>query len=246
MNKTLALANRSLKEVLRDFINVFFGIAFPILLLGMLTLIQKNTHEKVFQIINLTPGIAVFGLSFVSLFCGMLIARDRKSSFITRLYTSPLSSKNFILGYALPFIPFSIVQIILCYLFAVFLGLDATVNLLMSILVIIPSSFLFIAIGLMCGSIFNDKQVGGICGALLTNFTAFLSGTWIRLEIMGKGFRTFANLLPFSHAVTAGRLAINGNYIDTIPHLIWVISYSIALTIIAIIIFNKQMTSDKA
>ena len=158
-----------------------------------------------------------------------------------RLYTTPLKSVDFILGYALPIIPIAVVQCVICYVVAAFLGLKITVNVLYAVLVIIPAAIFFIALGLLFGSIFNVKQVGGICGALLTNLTAWLSGVWFDLELVGGVFEKIANLLPFVHAVELERAVLTGNYVDIFPHLWWVIGYAVGAVILAIALFLRQM-----
>jgi len=244
MKKILVFATRNTKEILRDKINLAFGIGFPIILLLLLTEIQSNIPAKLFEIDQLTPGIAVFGLSFISLFSGMLIAKDRTSSFMLRLFIAPLTSSHFIFGYTLSLFPLAIVQVAICFVVAIFLGLTVSLNILLSIIVFIPAIVLFIAIGLLCGSLFTERQVGGICGALLTNLTAWLSGTWFDLDLVGGAFKKIAEMLPFSHAVDAGRVAISGDYTMILPHLWWVIGYAVVVMGIAIIVFTKKMHSD--
>lgn len=239
-----AFASRNLKEMVRDKLNLAFGLGFPVILLLLLSAIQSNVPVELFTIDQLTPGIAVFGLSFISLFSGMVIAKDRTSSFMMRLFTSPMTSSDFILGYTLPLIPLAIGQTAVCYIVALFLGLDVTINILISIVAALPAAVVFIAIGLLCGSVFNDKQVGGVCGALLTNVSAWLSGTWFSLDLVGGAFKTIAELLPFAHAVDAGRAALNGSYAQIFPDLWWVIGYAAALTVIAVMVFKHKMTSD--
>jgi ABC-2 type transport system permease protein len=242
--KTLTFATRNAKEIIRDKINLAFGIGFPVVLLLLLTAIQSNIPAELFVIDQLTPGIAVFGLSFISLFSGMLIAKDRTSSLMLRLFTSPLTARNFIFGYTLPLLPMAILQVIVCFIVAFFLGLTISLNVLLAIIVLIPAAILFIAIGLLCGSLFTDKQVSGICGALLTNVSAWLSGTWFDLDLVGGYFKRIAELLPFAHAVNAGRAAISGSYNAILPHLLWVIGYSVVVMGIAIIVFTRKMSSD--
>lgn len=242
--KTQAFASRNLKEIVRDRLNLAFGLGFPIVILLLLTLIQSNIPVELFTIDRLTPGIAVFGLSFVSLFSGMLIAKDRSSSFMLRLFTTPMTAGNFILGYTLPLLPLAMAQVTVCFLFAFILGLSVTVNVLVTIVVMIPAALLFIAIGLLCGTVLNDKQVGGICGALLTNVSAWLSGTWFDLNLVGGAFKTIANALPFVHAVDAGRAALRGDYTAIFPDLWWVIGYAVAMLAVAIFVFTRKMNSD--
>ncbi|HQD38962.1 MAG TPA: ABC transporter permease [Bacillota bacterium] len=242
--KILAFATRNSKEILRDRHNLAFGVGFPVVLLLLLTAIQSNVPVDLFVIDQLAPGIAVFGLSFISLFSGMLIAKDRTSSLMLRLFTSPMTSSQFILGYTLPLLPMAILQVAICFLVALFLGLAINLHVLITILVMIPAAILFIAIGLLCGTLFNDKQVGGMCGALLTNLSAWLSGTWFDLDLVGGFFKKIAELLPFMHAVEAGRAAISGAYHWIFPELWWVIGYAVIIMSIAIITFTKKMSSD--
>lgn len=242
--KTLAFASRNGKEILRDPLNLSFGIGFPIVLLLLLSAIQSNIPVRIFTIDRLTPGIAVFGLSFISLFSGMLIAKDRTSSLMLRLFASPLTSGNFILAYTLPLLPMAVAQIAVCFLVAFFLRLPVSVNVLLSIAVEIPAAVLFIAVGLLCGSVFNDKQVGGVCGALLTNVSAWLSGTWFDLNLVGGAFKKIADALPFEHAVNAGRAALSGRYAAIFPDLWWVIGYAAAVLVVSVFVFRSKMNSD--
>lgn len=239
--KALTFATRNTKEILRDPINLAFGLGFPLVLIFLLSVIQANIPVSLFEIQHLTPGITVFGLSFMSLFSATIISKDRGSSFLQRLYTTPLTPMDFILGYTLPIIPIAIAQSVVCYAAAIVLGLDITINILYAIISIIPVSILFIALGLLCGSVLNDKQVGGVCGALLTNLSAWLSGIWFDLELVGGTFKKIANALPFVHAVDMERAILSGNFQDVFSHLWWVLGYGIALFIIAILLFLRQM-----
>lgn len=239
--KLKAFSSRTAKEILRDPLNLAFGLGFPVVLILLLSAIQANIPVELFVIENLSPGIAIFGLSFMTLFSATLIAKDRGSAILQRLYTTPLTPKDFILGYTLPILPIAVAQCVVCYIFAVILGLDITVNILWSIIAIIPSALFFIALGLLCGSIFSDKQVGGICGALLTNLTAWLSGIWFDLELVGGVFKKIADLLPFVHAVEMERAVLSGNYENMFPHIYWVLGYMIAVFGLAVFAFLRQM-----
>ncbi len=239
--RTLTFANRNTKEIIRDPLTVCFGLGFPLILILLLSAIQANVPVPLFEIEHLTPGITVFGLSFMTLFSATLIAKDRGSSLLQRLYTTPLRPIDFILGYTLPIVPFAIGQSIICYIVAILLGLDITVNILLAILFIIPISILFIALGLLFGSILNDKQVGGICGALLTNLSAWLSGTWFDLELVGGTFKKIAYALPFVHAVELERAVLAGNFTDIFPHLWWVLGYAVVALTMAVLLFLRQM-----
>lgn len=241
MRRMLTLAGRNTKEILRDPLNLCFGLGFPLVLILLLSAIQANVPVSLFEIQHLTPGITVFGLAFMSLFSATLIAKDRGSSLLQRLYTTPLTATDFILGYTLPILPIAVAQSIVCYAVAILLGMDVTLRILLAILLIVPVSFLYISIGLLCGSVLTDKQVGGICGALLTNLSAWLSGTWFDLELVGGAFRRIAYALPFVHAVEMERAVLAGSYADIFPHLLWVLGYALATLLLAVWLFLRQM-----
>ncbi len=239
--KLRALSVRTAKEILRDPLTLGFGLGFPLVLIFLLSAIQAHVPVSLFEIESLTPGITVFGLSFLTLFAATLIAKDRESAFLQRLYTTPLSAADFILGYALPLLPIAVLQCVICYIAAAFLGLRLTVTVLYAVLGLLPAAVLFIGLGLLCGSALGVKQVGGLCGALLTNLTAWLSGVWFDLELVGGAFRRIAYRLPFVHAVEMERAILRGNPSGIFPHLWWVLSYAAAVMAAAIGVFLRQM-----
>ena len=239
--KTLNFAKRTAKEILRDPLNLIFGLGFPVVLLLLLSAIQSSVPVPLFEIAHLTPGIMVFGLAFMTLFSATLIAKDRSSALLQRLYTTPLSSRDFILGYALPLLPLSLAQGAVCLITAVLLGLPLSFRLVPALLLLLPMAVFYIALGLLCGSFLTDKQVGGVCGALLTNLTAWLSGAWFDLKLVGGAFEKIAYALPFVHAVDMERAMFAGRCGDIFPHLFWVLGYAILALIAAIWAFLGQM-----
>ena len=239
--KMLSLATRNAKEILRDPLNLGFGLGFPVVLILLLSAIQANIPVSLFEIARLAPGVTVFGLSFMTLFSAVLISKDRSSALLQRLYTTPLTPVDFILGYTLPLIPISLAQSTICYLIALFLGLTPSFNILLAIVFILPISLFFVALGLLFGTILNDKAVGGVCGALLTNLCAWLSGVWFDLELVGGFFKKIAYALPFVHAVELERAIIAGEYTAIRPHLGVVLLYCVIFLVLAVILFVRQM-----
>ena len=239
--RCLIFAKRCAKEILRDPLNLCFGLGFPLVLLLLLSSMQANIPVNLFEINTLTPGISVFGLSFMTLFSATLIAKDRESAFLERLYTTPLGGLDFILGYMIPILPIAIGQTAVCYLFAIPLGLDVSENIIYAIIGIIPMAVFDVALGLLCGSLLGVKQVGGICGALLTNLSAWLSGVWFDLDIIGGFFEKVAKFLPFYHAAEAEKELFFGNFESFAGHILIVIGYGILMTVIAVFCFLGQM-----
>lgn len=239
--KMITFAKRCAKEILRDPLNLLFGLGFPLVLLMLLSAMQANIPVPLFHIDTLTPGITVFGLSFMTLFSATLVAKDRESAFLQRLYTTPLTGLDFILGYMLPLLPIAIGQTAACYLFAIPLGLTVSTNILYAIIGGIPMAIFNIALGLLCGSVFGVKQVGGICGALLTNLSAWLSGVWFDLTLVGGFFERVAHALPFYHAAQLEKALFRGDLQAAASHLLPVTLYSVLITAAAVVCFLKQM-----
>lgn len=239
--RMLTFARRNAKEILRDPLTFGFSLGFPLVVLLLLSAIQANIPVALFALPKLTPGIAVFGLSFMTLFSATLIAKDRETAFMARLYTTPLTAADFITGYMLPIFPIAVGQSLVCFAAAMLIGLNFSLNILYCLVFILPVSLFYIAMGLLCGSVLNTKQAGSVCGALFTNVSAWLSGTWFDLNLVGGAFQKIAYCLPFAHAVALEQAVLAGDWRAVLPHLAWVLGYGIVTAILAVWIFLRQM-----
>ena len=114
-------------------------------------------------------------------------------------------------------------------------------NIIYAVLGMIPMAIFNIALGLLCGSIFGVKQVGGICGALLTNLSAWLSGVWFDLKLVGGVFEKIAGVLPFVHAVEMEKALFRGDFELAMAHILPIALYSLLITVIAALCFLRQM-----
>ena len=244
MKKLNVFAGRCAREMWRDPLSFAFGLGFPVALLTMMWLLGRSLPEmpqEQFGVKSFAPSMAVFGQSFLLIFLGTLISGDRASSFLVRMFASPLRPVHYILGYTLPAVPISIVQSVVCLGYAALLGLEVNSGTLVCLLVLIPSALLYISIGLLLGTVLpNASAVGGI-SSLLINVSALLSGTWFPMEIMGGTFRTICSALPFYHAVTAARLAVSGDYASIPAELAWVLGYTAVLMTLAVLLFRRKM-----
>ena len=242
--KTLSFAGRVTKEILRDPLNLAFGLGFPVFLLLLLSAIQANIPVSIFEIDSLAPGMTVFGLSFMTLFSAQLIAKDRESAFLQRLYATPMTSADFILGYTLPLLPLALLQSLICFLTAIPLGLTFSWRILTAVFATVPAALFFISLGLLFGSILNPRQAGGLCGALVTNLTAIFSGIWFDLSLAGGFLEKLGNAMPFLHAVKIERLVFSGSIEGLWAHFAVVAAYGTVILILAILLFLRQMKKN--
>ena len=237
--RMIAFARRNAREILRDPLSLGFGLGFPMILLALMTLIQRNVPVEIFEMESLLPGICAFGESFFALFSAQLISKDRSSALMMRLKNSPLRARDFILGYALSLLPMALLQGALCVIFALLLGLEPGWSILSMLVSLLPGALVFIALDLICGSLLSERQVGGICGALLTNLSAWLSGAWFDLKLIGGGFEAFAYAMPFANAVDAARAALAGQPAGTA--LLVSCIYAAGLCALAVVVFARRM-----
>lgn len=239
--KSFIYASRNLKEILRDPLNLIFTLGLPLFLLLFMTSLNKNLGvNDAFNVENFAPSTIIFSFSFLSLSSGMLIAKDRTSSFLMRMYSSPMKASDYIIGYTLPIIIIAFIQSIILFGVSLFLGLTISIHIFIAILFLMPIAILFIGIGLLLGSVFNDKQVGGIA-SIIIQIVAFTSGMWFSLDLIGGAYKTVSTILPFSHAVDIIRLVMSNDYNGIYIHLVWLLGYILVVYISSIIIFNKKM-----
>lgn len=174
------------------------------------------------------------------MFSGMLIAKDRTSEFLSRMYVSPLKAHNYILGYALPMLVVAFIQILILYAIGFILGLNFTLNILASIPFLLLISLIFIGLGLVFGSLLKDSVVGGV-SSIIIQVVAFTSGMWFSLDLIGGAFKIISYILPFSHSVDLVKSIVSGNYNDILVSTLVVLAYTLITVILSIIIFKKKM-----
>lgn len=236
----LAFANRNRKELMRDPLSLLFGVGLPVFLLLLISVINQSLPVDIFQIDSFTPGMTVFAMAFLTLFGALLISKDKTSAFLARLFASPMSATGFIAGYTLPMLPMGLIQATACFVMAMFFGLKLSVNMLVTLAVLIPCVILFTGFGLLLGSLFNDKQVGGFF-TIFVQVVALSSGMWFDLSLISGAVNTISYLLPFAHAVDMTRAALAGQITTIWPHLAVVSAWAIAIFALAVLSFRKRM-----
>lgn len=250
--RVTAFAKRNIKELIRDPLSYIFCLGFPVGMLLLMSVINKSippqANMTVFRIDNLSAGITVFGLTFLMLFAALLSSKDRTSSFLTRLYASPMTAADFIAGYYLPLIVLALVQCVITFGVSLIIAAAGGVslnaaNLLLAIVTLIPSMIMFIGFGLLFGSKFSDKAAPGLCSAIISA-AAILGGIWMDVDAIGGAIEKICKILPFYHSVTAARLAVHGDLGKSGMNLLIVAAYTVVVVVLSIVAFRSNMTKD--
>ncbi len=238
--KFYSLANRNLKEIYRDPVSLLLGLVLPIVLLILFSSIHKNVRLEIFSPQSLTPGIVIFCYAFLIMFSSVLLAKDRQSSFLIRLFTTPLKPSDYILSYIIPFIPVAFFQTVVCMIVGFLLGAAFT-NILGTILVFVLFSIACICMGVILGSLFTVNQVTAL-GSILITLIALFSGAWMDIKMVGGIFETVGYALPFSHAVDVSKGLLNGSsFRDISGSFNIILIYTIMLFLLAILSFRWTM-----
>ena len=240
--RTLNFAKRNFKEIIRDPLSIIFSVLLPLFLLFIFK--QINIPNESYELHNFTPGIVVFGFSFITLFTAMLVSKDRTSSLLIRLGISPMKPIEYILGYMLSIIPLTLIQNVLFFILAIALGLSFSINIIWAIIISIVVAILFIAIGIILGSLFSEKASSGI-SSIVVQLVCFTSGMYFPRELLGDVFSRICEYLPFESCVTIIKGVMNANLKSiTIRNIIVFSIYTILALIISILIFKEKMISD--
>lgn len=240
--RIINFAKRNFKEIIRDPLSIVFSILLPLFLLFIFN--QINIPNENYELQNFTPGIVVFGFSFITLFTAMLVSKDRTSSLLIRLGISPMKSIEYILGYMLSIIPIIIIQNILFFILAIILGLSFSVNIIWAILISIIIAILFIAIGIIIGSIFTEKSSSGI-SSIIVQLVCFTSGMYFPKELLGESFSKVCEYLPFESCVTIIKGIMNNNLeIITTRNIVIFSIYTIIILVISAKVLKNKMISD--
>lgn len=254
MNKILAFTERNIKEMLRDPLSYIFCLGFPLVMLLIMTLVDRSIPAEagmtMFRIDNLSAGIAVFGQTFVMLFTAMTVSKDRCTSFMTRMYATPMVSFDFAAGYILPMLVISMIQTVITYAASLIISLITGVQLsiggiLMSTVVLIPSALMFIGLGLLFGTLFNDKAAPGMC-SIVISLSSFLGCIWFDADSTGGIMLKICKALPFYYCTRSARssLVLDHSSDGLVIPLIIVSACTIVITALSIFIFNRKMKAD--
>lgn len=219
MHKIRAFAVRNGKEILRDPLSYLFCIGFPLVMLVIMTLVDRSIPPEagmtIFRIDRLCGGVMVFGLMFAMLFTAITVAKDRSGAFLMRMYASPMTAGDFTAGYLLPVLVIALAQGLLIGLASLFISLLTGFSLsaggiLLAMPVLLPSAVFFCGLGLLLGTLFNEKSAPGLC-SIIISLGSFLGSVWFDAEATGGVLLRISQCLPFHYCTKAVRSAIQLN-----------------------------------
>ncbi|MBQ9801488.1 MAG: ABC transporter permease [Clostridia bacterium] len=115
-------------------------------------------------------------------------------------------------------------------------------GILTATLAALPVILLFVALGILFGTLLGERAAPGATSALITG-AGLLGGAWMPLSEMG-GFETFCRILPFYPATIAARHAFMlraPSFEELFLPLLWVLLWAIAASLLAVLLFRRAM-----
>ena len=250
--KSKVFAVRTWKEIMRDPLSYIFCVGFPLVMLVIMSVIDKSIPAEagmqVFRIRNLAPGIAYFGLTFVMLFTSVQVSKDRTTALLLRLYASPMKPVEYIFGYTMPVVVLAAVQMVICFGVSCVIGFCTgdslgVVEMLLSMVALLPSVFLFVGFGILFGTLVNEKAAPGLC-SILISAAGMIGGIWMDIDGLGGAIKTVARALPFYHGVSLARLPFRENIEGAAEHLLWTVACGLLVYGLAVAVFRSKMKKD--
>ena len=240
----MELAKRNFKEVLRDPVSLSIAIVLPIVLLIILAGVGSGIGAENAPYLTatiLTPGVALFGFVMLMFSAAMILSRDRETSLLSRLLTTPIRPIDFVAGYSLPFLGIAAIQAVALFVIGGFLGLEIQGSIGLVIFVMFLMSILYIGLGMIMGSLLTVKQVSG--GYTVILLLTIFGGSWFDLRDIGGAFLSVAKALPFLHALDASRgvMADGANLNLIATDLYWVMGYTVVAVFLAVMAFRRRM-----
>ncbi len=250
--KSKVFAVRTWKEIMRDPLSYIFCLGFPLVMLVIMSIIDKSIPAEagmqVFRIRNLAPGIAYFGLTFVMLFTSVQVSKDRTTALLLRLYASPMKPVEYMFGYTMPVVVLAIVQMVICFGVSCVIGLCTGDSLfaseiMLSVLALLPSVFLFVGVGILFGTLVNEKAAPGLC-SILISAAGMIGGIWMDIDSLGGAIKTAARMLPFYYGVSLARFPFRESAEGVTEHLLWTMICGVMVYGLAVMVFRSKMKKD--
>lgn len=241
--KSIFFVERNFKEILRDPLSLILGVLLPVFFILLFSTISKNVPIEVFKPVSIVPGVTIFGFTFTTMFLGLLIAKDKSSSFLTRLFISPLKPYDFIIGYSIPLLPFSLIIGVACLIVGVIVGVPVSMKIVYTLVSFIPYILFSVFFGVFLGVVCNEAQIMAI-GNIYIIASALLGGAWMDLNILGEKIKGFTEILPFSHAIEFSRIVLSDRQENIWIHLMIVSGYALVFFFLSTYFFKRKMNSD--
>lgn len=228
-------------SIINSIMRSYAGIEIPI----TINTNPINIESKITQMDFIAPGIIIFGLLIMIPTAGRIMLRDKETRFLHRMMTTPARPWEFIASYSLSMAIIAIIQVVLFILLGWLFGMDIVGNIWLAFAIFALTGLCSIGIGMIVASLAKSENQGEPLSWLFSMPLAMISGVWFSIEFLPSYIRFFADLFPYSHAVSASRAVITrGVGMEAIGgDFLFLVVWTVVVFIIGTFLFQRSMRS---
>jgi ABC-2 type transport system permease protein len=232
------LLQTELKLFIREPMLIFWGLAFPVILLVVLGLAGPKKPERslggVKFIVVYTPVVIMLMLTVLSLSAvPAALASYRDKGYLRRLSTTPVGARRLLaaqllIAFALEALAVILILVIARLAFSVPLpGQPGGF-----VLAIVLTMSAMLGFGVLIAAVAPNQRIAAGIGSLLLFPLMFFAGLWVPQAEMGATLRDTSHYTPLGAAVPAVQNAIAGHWPGSV-HLLVLAGYAVVLCALA-------------
>ncbi|MCH8310203.1 MAG: ABC transporter permease [Chloroflexi bacterium] len=239
-DRTLAIAERIIRQIVKDRRSIALIIVAPVIvmaLVGFSLIDQKPVLNRV------APGLlGIFVLFFTFLLTGVAFLRERAQGTLERLMTTTVARADILVGYLLGFLLFATIQAAVILTFTIFaLRIQYQGNVFEIVAVLMLVVLVAVNLGIFVSTFArNEFQVVQFIPIVMAP-QIFLSGVIVPTDQMPVVMEAISVVLPLTYAVEAlrGIMVMGQSLSDVWTDLVVLAGFGVGLLIAAVITLRR-------
>lgn len=208
----------------------------------------NNKDIKPNSVQHNVPAWTLFAIFFIIVPLSINIVKEKSQGTMIRLITNPVPYSVLIAGKTATYLFICVIQFFLMIAVGIYLFpylnlpvLDINDKVLLMTLVAIFAGLAAIGLGIMLGTIAKTQEQSAPFGATLVVILAAVGGVWVPVFAMPKIMQFVSNISPMNWGLNAfyDVLLRNGNLVDILPELFFLLLFFI-ITISIAILYDKK------
>ncbi|MGV8146753.1 MAG: ABC transporter permease [Alkaliphilus sp.] len=247
MHKQLVITKMEIKLLFRSFMNVFFALLFPPMMLLLFGEMYGNEPSDLFG------GLGTIDVSVPAYICMIIavtgimslpltVAEYRERKILKRFKATPISQVSILFAQILSSLVLTVLGVGILLVLAIlkyriqFMG-NLFTTLAMGLLVTLS----IFSIGLVISGVINNAKTASAISFVVYFPMLFLSGATMPLELFPESLRTISNVIPLTHGVKLLRgVWLGGNLLDFTTEIVVLSLITIVFTSVAIKFFKWE------
>ncbi len=207
MNKRLMIISIEFKLLLRNYMNMFFALFFPVMMLLLFGEMYGNEPSEFF---NGRGGMDVMVPSYICMIVAvtgimslpLTVAQYRERKILKRFKATPIKQSDILLAQIISNLLLTLVGIgLLLTIGKIRFNLHFYGNPILAIIVLLFIILSVFAIGLLVSGVASNGKSATAISYIIYFPMLFLSGATMPIEMFPASLKKISNVLPLTHAV---------------------------------------------